>query len=47
MREKYNPDKIFDNNKEKISNESKEIVEYKKSFFIRLIDKIVIFFRLK
>lgn len=47
MREKYNPDKIFDNNKEKISNESKEIVEYKKSFFIRLIDKIVKFFRLK
>ena len=47
MREKYNPDNIFKNKKEKINNENNQIVQYKESFIKKLITKFVKFFHFK
>lgn len=45
LREKYNPDNIFKNNKkEEIIEETMELVEIKPSFFKKIFDKIKSFF---
>ena len=48
IREKYNPDNIFNNNASaNNSNENTAMVEYKESFIKKIIDKIKNFFKRK
>lgn len=50
IREKYNPDNLFKDNKKEIenttmANEATSIVAYKESFFKKIISKIKLFFK--
>ena len=49
LRQKYNPDNIFNNKTKKVvntiaENENTSVVSYKESFFSRIISKIKLFF---
>ena len=48
LREKYNPEKIFDSTLKKIEtlhSEEIQLIEYKEKWYQKLINKILIFFK--
>ena len=53
LREKYNPDNIFKNRnnltqkEESIENKPVALIEYKENIFKKMINKILVFFKLR